>query len=328
MHRIIMKYLILSLFVICLYSSVYSAEKGKPRVAVMNFSAHNCPEVVASSIKGMVGSKIFEKNIFNMIERTQIDEIMKEMALQQTGCTDSSCIVEVGKMLSADKIIVGDIHRVDEYIIIAKVVNVADGKIESNFKATAADESQFDNAVADISFRISNEYNKGNIIEVSATPGYLYAAGGIGDLFSSSYGIMVHGCVRNMFLQNLVLKAGMGYYYASGNNDAIKSISMIPFSISAGYYLDVHRLISVTPFGGVGFMIYAMNYDSDNADINGNYEYETKAYFDPILLMGVDVRINLYKNISVSIMPGYMIAFEKNAVNHFPGINLGVVMTF
>jgi hypothetical protein len=49
-------------------------------------------------------------NVFTVIERTRMDQILEEMKLAQTGLVDENQAVQVGKMLGADAIITGAVN--------------------------------------------------------------------------------------------------------------------------------------------------------------------------------------------------------------------------
>lgn len=70
-------------------------------------------------------------NVFTVIERTRMDQILEEMKLSQTGLIDETQAVEVGKMLGADAIISG-------------MVNVAVSDDWTKEKRTRKDKSTYD----------------------------------------------------------------------------------------------------------------------------------------------------------------------------------------
>jgi len=66
-----------------------------------------------------------------IIERNQMGKIFREQGFQRTGCTDISCAVEAGKMLSANKILVGTVMKFGNSIIITgRIVDVKEGVAE------------------------------------------------------------------------------------------------------------------------------------------------------------------------------------------------------
>ncbi len=68
---------------------------------------------------------------YKLVERSMMDEILKEQGFQQTGCTDQSCAVEIGQLLGVEKICTGTIGKVGSlYSITLRVVSVSTAEIE------------------------------------------------------------------------------------------------------------------------------------------------------------------------------------------------------
>ena len=66
---------------------------------------------------------------YDLLERTQIDKILDQFEIQNIGCVSDSCAVEFGKMLQADRILVGSVSLIGEtYSVIARIVDVESSK--------------------------------------------------------------------------------------------------------------------------------------------------------------------------------------------------------
>ena len=67
---------------------------------------------------------------FNVIERDRVDLILKEQGFQQSGCTETECLVQIGKMINVGKIVTGSINRVGKiYSMNARMIDVQSGEI-------------------------------------------------------------------------------------------------------------------------------------------------------------------------------------------------------
>ena len=65
---------------------------------------------------------------YTVVERSQMDKIFEQFEIQNTGCTDITCAVEFGKMLSVERIIIGSIGLVGQtYSISTRIVDVESG---------------------------------------------------------------------------------------------------------------------------------------------------------------------------------------------------------
>jgi curli biogenesis system outer membrane secretion channel CsgG len=113
------------------------------RVAVMDFKANGISQLLASNISELVRNELIMMGGFAVLERSQVDQILKEQGFQQTGCTDTTCAVKVGQLLSAKKILIGTVMKMGNKILISgRIVDVEKGlgEIAANESAISADE--------------------------------------------------------------------------------------------------------------------------------------------------------------------------------------------
>ncbi len=74
---------------------------------------------------------LFKTGKFKVVDRTQMEEIMKEQKFQLTGCTETECAVEIGKILNAKYMLTGSISKIsNEYIINIKIASVETAQIK------------------------------------------------------------------------------------------------------------------------------------------------------------------------------------------------------
>ncbi len=104
-------------------------KKTKMPVAVLDLAAKGVPTTVANAVSDIIRSEFTNFGNFNLIERAQMKEILREQAVQMTGCTDSSCAVQFGRLLAAHRIVVGEINHIGgKFILTARYVNVENGE--------------------------------------------------------------------------------------------------------------------------------------------------------------------------------------------------------
>jgi len=119
------------------FNYAYS-EFEKKNAAILEFSVRNTSGDNASFIRDDFSASLVKAGIFTIIERQMMQEILTEQAFQQTGCTDSDCAVQIGRLVNAQFIILGNLSLVEnEYIYFISIVNVETGKIEYTDKQTA-----------------------------------------------------------------------------------------------------------------------------------------------------------------------------------------------
>ncbi len=120
---------IAGIFVITGMNNIFANESI--RIAVLDFEANDTSKFAAKAVSEFISTEMAKKNELTVIERTQIGAILNEQGFQQTGCTDQSCAVEMGKLLSAKKILLGTLTKTGAvFVLTAKSVDVETGRIE------------------------------------------------------------------------------------------------------------------------------------------------------------------------------------------------------
>jgi len=133
---------------LCALLSVPALAADRMVMAVMDFEARDIPKADALKISELIRNEMINSNEYVMIERAQLGKILKEQGFQMTGCVDVSCAVQVGKLLSARKILVGSVMRLGEKIVITgRIVDVEKGIDEFGQKATADSHEELVTAV-------------------------------------------------------------------------------------------------------------------------------------------------------------------------------------
>ena len=75
------------------------------------------------SIISFLSSALFDTGRYRVIDASQRNAILNELSFSATGCVDESCQLEIGKLLSAEMIVVGDIGFLGgRYILTAKLL--------------------------------------------------------------------------------------------------------------------------------------------------------------------------------------------------------------
>ena len=133
---------------IALLMPLSQAFAEKMQIAIMDFDAKDIPRKEAEKISELIRSEMVSVGEFTVIERNQMDKILKEQGFQQTGCTDISCAVNIGKMLSARKILVGSLMKIAGQIVISgRIVDVEKGVADFGEKEQVRDQDDLYGAV-------------------------------------------------------------------------------------------------------------------------------------------------------------------------------------
>jgi hypothetical protein len=147
-------FFIMILFSIIINISLYAQNKNiaKMRIAILEFKSEAIPTATANKVTELLRVEMVKTNKYSIIERNRMDAILKEQGFQQTGCTDETCAVKIGKLLSANKMLIGNVMKLEDmFVITSRLVNVETGIIELAEKETAKSEKDLYNAVQNLS---------------------------------------------------------------------------------------------------------------------------------------------------------------------------------
>ena len=98
-------------------------------IGVSQVEARALSDKLRSQISQLVQEGVNLKESYDLIERAQMDKIFDEFKIQSTGCVSDSCAVEFGKMLQADRMVIGSVSLIGQtYSVIARIVDVETSK--------------------------------------------------------------------------------------------------------------------------------------------------------------------------------------------------------
>ena len=117
------------LILLCFLLLVPVAAQDRPILAVPTIEAIDVSDSVASVCRNMVEAALVKTGEFQVMSATDVEDILNAQKFSLSGCTDESCAVEIGKLLSADHIVTGELTGLGEKMILAlRLVDVTTGK--------------------------------------------------------------------------------------------------------------------------------------------------------------------------------------------------------
>jgi tetratricopeptide (TPR) repeat protein len=100
-----------------------------PVVAVLDFRIENIAASDGKLIQDLLASALIQTRLYRVLDRSQQENILREIERSLSACTDEKCQIEIGRMLSADRILVGSLGKVGaRYVISAKLLDVRSGE--------------------------------------------------------------------------------------------------------------------------------------------------------------------------------------------------------
>ena len=156
-----MKRVFLCLAVVGMIFSASVSNAENLRIVVMDLKADGVSDQIARTVSNMLRTEFINMNEFTVVERAQMDAILKEQGVQQSGCTDQACAVQMGRLMSARKILVGEVSPMGKSIITTvRIVDVEKGVSEFAATQKAANEEVLDTAVSEIAEKLADRIRK------------------------------------------------------------------------------------------------------------------------------------------------------------------------
>jgi len=168
----------LSLFVLCVLSlPAFIQAQEPPRLAVIPFSVNEAAASEAKVVTSLFETAMMKTGVYTVIEQIEMDKILETQAISMSGCTDDACAIEIGKLLSAELIVLGELSKVGgRYIANAKIIDVALGK-NLNADSVSADgiEEMTERAVNLLAYKLAGlTYTEGSGERIAETFGEIF----------------------------------------------------------------------------------------------------------------------------------------------------------
>lgn len=290
---------------------------SRTRVAILDFTAENTTQSSANAVRNLFEAALYGENAADILERNQMETILKEQGFSLSGCVDSSCAVQIGKLLSADMVVTGSLNRLGKYVINAKFVNVASGSVNFMETAETAEEHELKDQVYSMARKAARKMGsktggaplfdfhkiagnvKGGIqafgayaVPISATDTFIDPSVGAGFQLDLE-------CLSSGSFQLLIFAGGD--YIAQRNEDP--SVDLERVSLYGGWVGPSVRVMLPWSF-------------AIQANIGGGYartvrlsERESVSSNDPLLLGDLEMKYYLYGPLFIAMHTAYLRVF-------------------
>jgi len=147
-----------------------ATETGRRRkvlnLAVSDLVGKGVSQPEADLITEQVRASLLTTGTFKVMERSMMDQIMKEQGFQGSGsCDTSECLVSVGRILGVQNLVVGSVGRVGKiFMINTKLVDVGTGEVLKSMTETCecTIEELLKQTPAKVAASLDYEIRKGN----------------------------------------------------------------------------------------------------------------------------------------------------------------------
>ena len=112
-----------------LISSIFSQD-GNLVVSILDLQGEDVSQKVLRACFQRLETSLIQSNRFTVIEKGEREEILKEQEFQASGVCDDACAVEIGQLVGAEYLVLGEVLEFPGlYQIDLKIVNVEKGDI-------------------------------------------------------------------------------------------------------------------------------------------------------------------------------------------------------
>lgn len=279
-----MKIILQAVNVVVILLISISSYAEKMRIVVMDFKADGVTNAVAARVSELIRTEMINSGEFLIIERKQMDQIFKEQGFQKTGCTEDLCAVEIGKLLSARKILIGTVMKLGESIIInGRIVDVEKGVAEFGEKQDAAGEKDLYGAVTLFTEKLTsriqgNSYSSSNSTRSQVQPAAapfeykswyfnisnfipmeVYSKNSGGDVYNGMAGLGILVRAENSYKRILHFGFAAGAMFSESDNSTTGNVNTYPgFDSIGGCFIEAMLGVNLMFKPSVGLRPYGL----------------------------------------------------------------------
>ena len=98
-------------------------------IAILELEQKGLTKQEAEILTDRLTTELISLDRYQVVERTNMDKILKEQKFQKSGCTDSECAVDIGQLLNTDYIVIGSVSKFGStWTLDARLIDVSQGK--------------------------------------------------------------------------------------------------------------------------------------------------------------------------------------------------------
>ena len=150
-------------------SSVFPQEKET--LAVLDFKTEAVSETEMNAIVEFLSAELFNTDKYIVIDVSQRETILNEMEFSMSGCTDDTCALEIGKMLSAELIVTGNLSKVgSRYLLSVKMLETETSRTMGTANGKFGDLDELIDGLEEIAFTLAGMEDQVKIVDTEPEP--------------------------------------------------------------------------------------------------------------------------------------------------------------
>ena len=123
---------LLTLALVVTLSFILPEAHAQQRLAVFDFQVKNAmSQSEAQTLTNKFRNEMGKTKLYTMVERSAMEQVLSEQRFSASDLADQDKAVQLGKLLSASKVVVGDIGQVGQtYSVFVRLIDVQTASIE------------------------------------------------------------------------------------------------------------------------------------------------------------------------------------------------------
>lgn len=129
MKKILLNNILILLLISCFTQIAYATEV-KSTLAVMDFESIGSEEHLGRAVAEIIRTELVNTGQFVVLERSQLDKALSEQKLKKSGLIDDKSIINLGKLIGTNFIIIGSVLKIGtSYTINARMIDINTGAV-------------------------------------------------------------------------------------------------------------------------------------------------------------------------------------------------------
>jgi len=162
------KGVVMIIMLVLMHAPVFAVEKIK--LAVMDLDAKNVPSVTASIVSGFLRDDLYASKKYAVVERNQMEKILKEQAFQKTGSSSSEGALQAGRILNVSQMMIGSLSMLGKYYYLSvRIIDVETGETKFSDAVSCSSEAELVNASSAVIAKLTGKAEDTGKADVNPT---------------------------------------------------------------------------------------------------------------------------------------------------------------
>jgi hypothetical protein len=316
-----------ALLLVC--SAVRAEEQERQRISVacLAIKPINCSPDIAVAVEEMLMGKLFETNLFILMEKAQVERIAARQGLANFDITDNEQLVRLGRQLKVDKVVAGSISRIDGYRLDIRTIDTAKGTVDISNTTEVDNERAIEKGVARTvetfeRFYLGFDKISGNF-DMSLSPSLFIPHMKLNDGILYGRGAQLVSSLNNVLFENVSLQFSAGAYNCVTREKRVEAASFYPFEFGAAYSYRFTKTLTMRTGISAGLLVSQLNYDTDGYMTNGSYQYEKGTFSNFMISFRSEFSFFIHNRWFLVISPEYVLLPEKSGMSSYGLISIG-----